>query len=69
MKIYLDNMATVPLDREVFNEMESYFFETFANYSLMEMALFSASWQFSLPFNICSSAPAPVSCCCRMCCA
>ncbi len=31
MKIYLDNAATTPLDREVFAAMEPYFFEGFAN--------------------------------------
>ncbi len=31
MKIYLDNAATTPLDKEVFKEMEPYFFEGFAN--------------------------------------
>ncbi|KAA8484093.1 cysteine desulfurase [Arcticibacter tournemirensis] len=31
MKIYLDNAATTPLDREAFSEMEPFFFEGFGN--------------------------------------
>jgi len=31
MKIYLDNAATTPLDKEVFKTMEPYFLEHFGN--------------------------------------